>query len=226
MINYSQLGRFGVFSTFLKSRILQISSCMAILPAFVMTAVMGASGPARAADLAGATSGELGVSPSGAASYSIPISVPPGTTGMQPSLTLQYSSQAGNGIMGVGWSIGGLSSITRCGTDIHNDQSIDPVDFEADDKFCMNGERLVPIVGTNGVDGAEYRTQQEEISKIISYGSAGTGPAWFRVWKKSGQIFEYGNTADSRVEASGRSEARACRLENKLGTQAWILRRS
>ncbi len=208
MLNRSYSVHTSNFSTFLNLRHLQFSSYIAILLAFIV----GLSGAARAAELTGATSGELGVSPAGAASYSIPISVPPGTTGMQPSLTLQYSSQAGNGIMGVGWSIGGLSSITRCGTDIHNDQTIDPVDFETDDKFCMNGERLVPIVGTNGADGTEYRTQQEEFSKIVSYGNAGTGPLWFKVWKKNGQVYQYGAGGGTTVEASGRSEARAWML--------------
>ena len=76
----------------------------------------------------------------------------------------------------------------------------------------------MPISGTNGADGTEYRTQLEEFSKVFSYGVAGTGPAWFRVHKKSGQVFEYGNTADSRVEASGRSEARAWML-NRISDQ-------
>jgi hypothetical protein len=70
--------------------------------------------PAHGADVVGATAGELGVSPAGSASYSIPIAVPPGTTGLQPKITLQYDSLAGNGPAGMGWSIGGLATITRC----------------------------------------------------------------------------------------------------------------
>jgi len=57
--------------------------------------------------------GELSVTPSGSASYSIPISVPAGAGNMQPSLSFNYSSQSGNGPLGIGWSLGGLSAISR-----------------------------------------------------------------------------------------------------------------
>ena len=110
---------------------------------------------AHATDLVGATAGELGVSPSGSASYSIPIAVPPGTTGLQPKITLQYDSLAGNGPAGMGWSVGGLATITRCPTSINIDGNVGvhPVSYDSLDKFCLNGERLVPVVGNTAGDG-------------------------------------------------------------------------
>src|SRR5437764_175342 len=151
---------------------------LALLAALAINTIV----PARSADLVGATAGELGVSPSGSASYSIPIAVPSGTTGLQPKITLQYDSLAGNGPAGMGWSVGGLATITRCPTSINIDGNVGvhPVSYDSLDKFCLNGERLVPVVGAYGAPNTEYRTHNEEFSKIISYGTQGSGPQYFK----------------------------------------------
>ncbi|WP_347216812.1 SpvB/TcaC N-terminal domain-containing protein, partial [Chryseobacterium sp.] len=48
----------------------------------------------------------------GDASANYPIRVPAGIGGMQPSVSIGYSSGGGNGWMGDGWNINGLSAIT------------------------------------------------------------------------------------------------------------------
>ena len=143
--------------------------------------------------------GKMAVGQTGAASYSIPIALPPGTAGMAPSLSLDYSSQGGNGLLGVGWSLSGLPSIGRCPRTIAQDGAVGGINYDANDRFCMDGQRLVAISGTYGADGTQYRTEVESYSKIISHGNAGTAPAWFEVHTKSGQTMEFGNTTDSRV---------------------------
>jgi hypothetical protein len=166
------------------------------------------AGTARAATVAGVTSAALAVDETGAASYTIPIAVPPGAAGMELSLAFVYSSQAGNGPLGMGWSLGGLSNVHRCPRTLAQDGAVGGINFDADDRFCIDGQRLVAISGAYGADGTEYRTEIDSFAKIVSFGAAGNGPSWFKVWTKSGQIMEYGATADSRIKAQGKADVR------------------
>ena len=153
--------------------------------------------------------GSFAVGDTGAATYSVPIAVPPGTAGMSPSLTLSYSSQGANGIVGVGWSLDGLPSVGRCPRTWAQDGFPGGVNYDSNDRFCFEGQRLVVISGSYGADGAEYRTEIDGFNKVISHGTAGTGPAWFEVHTKSGQTMEFGHTADSLVLAQGKTTARS-----------------
>ena len=172
------------------------------------------------ANLVASTPGEFSVSSTGAASYSVPIVVPPGTAGVEPKLSLNYSSQGRNGLMGVGWSIGGLSVIHRCPANLVKDGFIDGIDFDDNDRFCLDGQPLIAINGTYGANNTEYRTEINNFSKIISYGTTGNGPSYFKVWTKSGEIMEYGNTSNSLINpplANGSTQPDAiCWLLNKV----------
>ena len=160
--------------------------------------------------------GEFAVSPSGAATYRIPIEVPPGVAGMQPELALSYNSQAGNGIMGMGWSIEGLSAITRCPKTLSTDGVRGSVNFNIEDRFCLDGQRLINVAGAYGAAGSEYRTELESFSRITAHGaaagSAANGPERFTVQTKAGLTLEYGATADSRIEAQGKGVVRVWAL--------------
>jgi RHS repeat-associated protein len=148
----------------------------------------------------GATAGSHGVSLSGAATYQIPVIIPPGTGGMEPSVSMVYNSQAGNGLLGYGWNLSGLSSIIRIGHTIYHDGEVKGVDFD-DDRFALDGNRLVAITGAYGADQSVYYTENFNASRITSHESAiGGGPLFFTVETKDGKTIEYGNTDDSRVE--------------------------
>jgi len=153
--------------------------------------------------------GSFAVGSTGAATYKIPIALPPGTAGVVPSLSLDYSSQGSNGLLGVGWSLAGLPSIGRCPRTLAQDGAIGGINYDANDRFCMDGERLVAVSGGYGADGTEYRTEIESFSRVISHGTAGAGPAWFEVRTKSGQVMEFGRTAGSQVLAQGKTTARS-----------------
>ncbi|WP_017454496.1 FG-GAP-like repeat-containing protein, partial [Herbaspirillum rubrisubalbicans] len=166
------------------------------------------------------TPGQFQISESGAATYTVPIQMPPGAGGMEPKLSLNYSSQANNGLLGVGWSLGGLGGISRCARTMAQDGVRGSVNFDANDRYCLDGQRLIAISGANGGDGTEYRTERESFAKIVSYGSVGNGPAWFKVWTKSGQIMSYGATSDSSIKALGKNTVRLWalnRIEDSVG---------
>ena len=156
--------------------------------------------PARA-DM-GRTAGSWGVSPSGAANYSIPIWVQPGPKNMQPSLAFTYNSQGGNGTMGVGWGLSGFSSIDRCPWTEAEDGKAISVNVSATDRFCLDGNKLRITSGplaNYGATGAVYQTEIANFSRVTSVGTAGSGPQSFLVHTKAGLILEYGSTEDSRV---------------------------
>jgi len=154
---------------------------------------------------AGSINGSISVGPSGAANYIIPIDIPPGRNGMKPNLSLAYNSQRGESLLGLGWALNGLSAITRVPTDIYHEGYIDVVDFDSNDKFALDGQRLISI----GSD--QYRTENESFSKITLYGSS-TNPTYFKVETKEGLELYFGNTADSRIEAQGTSYVYAWNL--------------
>ncbi len=151
----------------------------------------------------GSTVGSHGVSPSGAATYSIPISIPQGTMGMQPTISLAYNSQSGNGKLGRGWGLSGLSSITRVSKNIFHDDEVAPINGDLTDQYSMDGNRLILLSGTHGQNNAVYGTHIETFSRITAKGSQGLGPQYFIVEMKNGLTYEYGRTEDARFLFEG-----------------------
>ncbi|HEX5055193.1 MAG TPA: fibronectin type III domain-containing protein [Gammaproteobacteria bacterium] len=162
----------------------------------------------------GALSGEFTVQSSGAASYNLPLVVPPGTAGMQPKLSLNYSSQAGNGIAGMGWSIGGVSVIGRCTKTLATDGVIGGVDYTDNDAYCLDGQRLISI-GSN-----QYRTAINGFLRITKM-SGGVCGTWFEVKNQSGKTLQYGNTGDSCINASRNTRTNSAQAV----IQGWALNR-
>ena len=89
----------------------------------------------------GSLPGSVNVSPSGAATYSIPIALSPGTAGIMPALSIVYSSQSGDGMLGKGWTIGGFSAISRVPATLYHDGFVDGVDLDENDRFAIDGQR-------------------------------------------------------------------------------------
>ncbi|HEY0055205.1 MAG TPA: FG-GAP-like repeat-containing protein, partial [Pedobacter sp.] len=153
---------------------------------------------------AGRTAASIDVSPSGAIAYAVPIAVPPGIGSVVPQIGLAYSSQAGSGLAGFGWNISGLSSISRIPSTKFHDNFTSGVNFDINDRFALDGQRLIVKSGTYGGDGAEYQTENYSNVKIISRGvspfGANHGPAYFEVYYPDGSKAFYGFDSNSRTK--------------------------
>ncbi|MFA5971550.1 MAG: FG-GAP-like repeat-containing protein [Lentimicrobiaceae bacterium] len=161
--------------------------------------------------MVGATPGGASVNGNGAATYSIPIFVSPGTAGLQPNISIEYNSQVSNGVLGVGWNIAGLSAITRAPKDYYHDGIIKGVDLQNDDQLEWDGNRITAYTG--GSNGAEYATESARFAYIVSLNpNSSIGPNSFNITTKDGMKLAYGETADSRIEAPGSSKALIWRL--------------
>ncbi|WP_268225623.1 FG-GAP repeat domain-containing protein, partial [Sinomicrobium oceani] len=150
----------------------------------------------------GHTSGELSVSATGGAVYTVPIKVPPGINGVEPDIALTYNSQGGNGLAGWGWNISGVSVITRVPSTKFHDNQLAGVDFTSTDRFALDGQRLLLKSGIYGKDGTVYETENYSNMKITSHGvspyGAAYGPAYFKVLYPDGSFAVYGNGSGSR----------------------------
>ena len=157
----------------------------------------------------GRTPGSFAVSPTGAATYTISIWAPPGPGGVEPHLGLSYNSRNGNGSLGVGWAISGLSAITRCNRTYAQDGAPAPITLTSNDVFCLDGKRLRLTSGSYGQAGSTYQTEIADFSNVTAFGAAGNGPAYFIVKDRNGRSYQYGNGGNSQVLANGATSATA-----------------
>ena len=154
----------------------------------------------------GETGGNFMVSATGAAVYSIPILVSPGTMGVEPKLSVTYNSQSGISLLGNGVSLSGLSTITRTSKTPMLDGKFAGVDLTYGDVFELDGNRLLLTSTTTaayGLSGASYYTENESFAVITSNGSQVNGPQSLQVKDKNGNVLDYGGTADSRLTGVG-----------------------
>lgn len=133
----------------------------------------------------------------GRAQTSVPIFVPPGRKNIQPSLSLNYSSSAGNGPLGMGWSLD-LGFIQR-------DTKRGVPKYDSADKFIFAYQGVsseLVLVDTN-----EYRAKDESLFLKFVFDS---GNNQWVVTDKSGIKHYFGGESGSRQT-------------NGLGTFKWAL---
>ena len=155
---------------------------------------------------------------SGTGNFSVPIAVPAGRNGLQPSLTVGYSSGNGNSEFGLGWglSVPGVSRKTNRGIPIYDDEL---------DTFILSGaEDLIPVFhDKESIDGVwhfktQYRPRTEGLFARILHHKTNTGINYWEVRSKDGLISYYGNP-----DASGEENTVIADPKNRDHVFAWRL---
>ena len=137
------------------------------------------------------TQGKLEISSNGQSTYTLPIQLPPSIQNVGPTINLVYASGQMGGIVGQGWNISGISSISRISTRIDIDGYVDGVDFDTNDMLTLDGKRLILSSGNYWADGSTYQTEVLSNMKIELKGSGAS--LYFIVTAPDGSRSWYGN---------------------------------
>lgn len=134
-----------------------------------------------------------GTTSTGAKTYNVPIQLYPGINGFEPKLSIDYNSFMGNGIVGIGWTVSGIPTITRTGKVVHYDGKSQGITLTKDDPYTLNGIRLIKISETT--TNISYETEQGNI-KVKAF-LAGTVVKYFEVYYPNGNKAVFGFTTTS-----------------------------
>lgn len=133
-----------------------------------------------------------GTSPAGARTYEVPIDVYPGMKDFHPSLSLAYNSQQGSSVMGVGWTLSGIPTISRTGKTVYYDGTTQGAVMDNTDSFVLDGMRLIKTGTTS--DCILYESEQGNI-KAKGYTSS-TYMKYFEVFYPDGNKGIFGYTSN------------------------------
>ncbi|MCR4815971.1 MAG: hypothetical protein K5842_02150 [Bacteroidales bacterium] len=144
----------------------------------------------------------------GTANLTYPIQVPAGRGGMQPNVALNYNSNGGNGICGMGWDlpIPCISVETRWGVPLYDSQN-------ETETYLFNGEQLLvsyeamptfvqaPVRRTSDYTKRFYPRVEGAFDSILRHG---TSPQtyWWEVFDRQGTCYIYGQ-GDGELKAYG-----------------------
>ncbi len=132
----------------------------------------------------------------GSLSYNVPIDIYGGRNGHQPSLSLSYNSQMGNGVAGYGWSIGGLSSISVTHSNYYYDgNDARPATTDRYSAYSLDGNRLIKTDETT--TKIEYQTEFGNI-KVTFY--APSGGYYFDVRYPDGKRATFGTSGNTSAQ--------------------------
>ena len=139
-----------------------------------------------------------GHGPNGSATLQVPIQVYPGPKGIQPQLSLAYNAGGGNGILGAGWSLAGISKITRANRSAYFDGNPNGISITNDDAFYLDGMRLIRL--SSNASSIRYESEQGKIIAIAHL--ANNAITHFQVLYPNGNkgVYGFSTSTDGRLE--------------------------
>ena len=152
----------------------------------------------------------------GTGNFTVPIALPPGRNGIQPQLSLVYSTGNGNGTFGLGWSLSipGISRKTSKGIPR----------YDSSDVFILSGaEDLVPIDEQEGT--TTYRPRTEGLFGRIQHHHDASKDHW-EVRSKDGLVSFYGTPRPPSASLDWRDPATIVDPESSRRVFAWKLTRT
>jgi RHS repeat-associated protein len=189
--------------------------------AFIFFAALPADLPDQTAVPVGYVRGAADVAASGAFTYSVAIKSPPGRGGVQPSLSVSYSSNQSMGELGLGFALNGLSSVKRCRENYASDASIGwyEDEYAGGNKLCLDGQRLAQVAMTGTT--IEYRTVPDSFVKVIGYDHSYGQFSRFEAWLPNGSIIELGEHV--RQTTGVTAEWKQSRLRDRYGNYMQVI---
>ncbi len=166
--------------------------------------------------------GSWSVGDDGSGSYQVPLWVPDGVLGLQPSLSIVYGNRNEPGLLGPRWSIGGISVIARCQSTLSGEGYKEAINYASGDEFCLDGARLVRTSGTAGANGEQFRAVKNPYAKIVR-SVDGAGQSSFAVYEPDGRIFHYGRTDGSRLYGHAASYPNAAITASSKEVLGWYI---
>jgi RHS repeat-associated protein len=144
--------------------------------------------------------GNGGVLPTGAASYTIPIDLPAGPGGIKPNLSIGYNSMSGNGLLGWGFNLSGLSAIYRTGQSWYYDQNTTSIQLNRYDKLVKDGVRMLPSSANKWIlENDPYTSIKNDFTSNPNL-DADILANSFNIEDKSGNKITYGGINNSVVK--------------------------
>lgn len=169
--------------------------------AFLILVLLQSAGSLHAQQVPGTLQGEVSVSLGGSAQYTVPIEAPVGTAGMSPKIFLTYDSNAGPGKLGLGWSVAGLTYISRANRTHFVDGRPGPIDFDNPedgydiDGLVLDGSRLIPDDSNPNILSKVIDDQ----TRIRTF-NPGTPQQHFTARTTAGLTIYYGQSETSKIK--------------------------